>query len=324
MPFLRITETSTRIAALERQCSEMVAELKTMNEHLSQLMRRESQLRAVLERDAELDRYRVKLDETLARPGVQSHIEKKVHEAALHLDPFPHAVIDDVLPDDLYTCLLRGLPPLELFADRPTNKQQLQVPFRLAPAYSRCVWRHLTSVVVPDWFVPAVIAKFRKPLDDWLRLNWPAVPPESVEFQSSDGRILLRRRGYRIAPHRDPKWGFLTCILYLARRDDSESWGTQLYLVEGDEEARGAAPHWIDPTRCRQVGDIAFRPNRILAFLNSVGAHGAYIPDEAEPPELERYIFQFRVAPTVESMGMLKATLSEERRPFWAGKAADY
>ena len=324
MAFLRTTETADRIAALERRFAEIVDELKTTNDHLARLACRESQVRAVLERDAELERYQAKLDDTLARPGTPSHIERAVRQAELQSDPFPYAVIENVFPDDLYTCLLRGLPPVELFADRPTNKQQLQVPFRLGPAYSRRVWRYLTSTVIPECAVPAIIAKFRGPLDEWLRLNWPAVAPEAVAFQSSDGRILLRRRGYRIPPHRDPKWGFLTCILYLARPEDSESWGTQIYAVEGDEEARGASPHWIDPTRCRQVGDVAFRPNRMLVFLNSVGAHGACIPDDAEPETLERYIFQFRIAPTVESMGMLKSTLPDERRPFWAGKAADY
>ena len=89
LPFLRITDTATRrLAALERQCSEMVAELKTMNDHLSHLMRRESQLRAVLEREAELERYQTKLDDTLAKPGVQSHIEGRMRKAVLHRDPF--------------------------------------------------------------------------------------------------------------------------------------------------------------------------------------------------------------------------------------------
>ena len=324
MPFLKHNETSSRIAAIQRQCEAIVSELKTMNEQLARLVLRESQVRAVMERDAELDRYQSKLEDTLAKPTTSSHIERAVREAELNSSPFPHAVIDAVFPDDLYACLLRGLPPLQLFADRPTNKQQLQVPFRLAPAYSRRVWRYLTSVVIPEWLAPAIVTKFREPVDEWIRVNWPEVPPESVAFQSSDGRILLRRRGYRIPPHRDPKWGFLTCILYLARAEDSESWGTQLYTVDGDEEARGAAPHWIDPERCRYVGDVTFRPNRIFVFLNSVGAHGAHIPDDAQPETLERYIFQFRIAPTVESMGMLKSTLTEERRPFWAGKAADY
>lgn len=324
MTFLKLNETSSRIAALERQCAEIVTELRTINDHLARLVRRESQLRAVLERDAELDRYQVKLDDTLKKGGAATHIEHAVDDAQLHSDPFPHAVIEKVLPDDFYACLLRGLPPLELFSDRPTNKQQLQVPFRLAPAYSRRVWRHLTSTVIPEYVVPAIIAKFRAPLDDWLKLNWPAAAPESVAFQSSDGRILLRRRGYRIPPHRDPKWGFLTCILYLARHEDSESWGTQIFRVESDEQARGAAPHWIDPARCHQVGDVAFKPNRMLVFLNSTGAHGAHIPDDAEPESLERYIFQFRIAPTVEWMGLLKSLLPEEQRALWAGKAGDY
>jgi len=262
--------------------------------------------------------------EVVGKTGIGSHIERAVRRADLHLDPFPYAVIDDVLPADLYGCLLRGIPPLELFGDRPVNKQQLAVPFSLAPAYANRVWRFVTSAIVPEFIVPRIIEQFRAPIDDWIALNWPDVTPGSVQFHSSDGRLLLRRRGYRIPPHRDPKWGFITCILYLARRDDSESWGTQLYTINADEEARGAAPHWVDPARCQCVADVTFRANRMLVLLNSVGAHGAHIPADAQPETLERYIYQFRIAPTVESMAMLKATLPEERRPFWAGKSADY
>jgi hypothetical protein len=150
------------------------------------------------------------------------------------------------------------------------------------------------------------------------------VDPRSVEFHSSDGRILLRRRGYRIPPHRDPKWGFLTAILYLARRGDSETWGTQLFRVSGDSEAHGPAPHWVEDTQCSLVEDVKFRPNRMLVFLNSVGAHGAEIPSDAQPESLERCIYQFRVAPVTESMATLKAALPDDRRASWAGKAADY
>jgi len=55
-----------------------------------------------------------------------------------------------------------------------------------------------------------------------------------------ESRIFLRGAGYSLKPHRDPKWGFLTCILYLARPDDKEEWGTQIYSVDEDIEARGA------------------------------------------------------------------------------------
>ena len=162
-------------------------------------------------------------------------------------------------------------------------------------------------------------------IDEWIATNWPSLPPESVELHGTSGRIMFRRRGYRILPHRDPKWSFLTCILYLARRGDDESWGTQLYAVDEDREATSAAPYWIDEQHCRLVEDVAFRPNRLLVFLNSVGAHGASIPADAQPANLERYIYQFRVGPTPDAIAMLKSMLPEERRPLWTGKASvDY
>lgn len=305
------------------QYAEILEQLKGINDRLSHLTRRESQLRAVLQSNSELQAYQDTLDAVLSSTDTAAHITNAIRRAQLCVDPFPYVVVDDVLPADLYRCVLKGIPPLELFSDRPVNKQQLTVPFSLAPSYSQQVWRFLTAVAIPEMMVPALVAKFRDPLDAWISQNWPEVPPEAVQLHSSDGRIILRSRGYRIAPHRDPKWAFITSILYLARRGDSETWGTQIYSVDADEEARGAAPHWIDAARCRPVADVTFKPNRMLVFLNSVGAHGASIPDDA-PDKLERYIYQFRIAPTVESMALLKSTLPEERRPFWAGKSADY
>jgi hypothetical protein len=319
-----VANPADRFARIERQCSEILDQLKALNDHLADATRRESQLRAVLMRDAELERHLPRLEDILRDERTSPHITEAVGRAGLQRYPFPYVVVDQVFPEELYAALIRSLPPLELFSDRPVNKQQLTVPFRLAPAYSRRVWRFVTAVVVPKFVMPAVVEKFRAPLDEWIAQNWPEISPASVALETSDGRILLRRRGYRIPPHRDPKWAFITGILYLARRGDSEAWGTHLYSVDGDEDARGASPHWIDPTRCRSVDEVAFRANRMLLFLNSVGAHGAHIPEDAQPEALERYIYQFRIGPTVASMAMLKASLSEQRRPFWAGKAADY
>jgi hypothetical protein len=315
--------TAERFGRMERRVDQILDQLKMLNERIDDAARREAQLRAIVTRDIELEPQMAKLEHVLRDAEASGHVASVVDRAVLHAHPFPYAVVDDALPRELYWSLIRGLPPLELFSDRAVNKQQLTVPLRLAPAYSRRVWQFLTDVAIPKLVTPAVIEKFRGPLDDWIALNWPDVPPAAVELHSSDGRILLRRRGYRIPPHRDPKWAFLTGILYLARREDNEAWGTRLYTVDNDAEAPGASPHWIDPDRCRFVREVAFKPNRMLIFLNSVGAHGAEIPADAEPASLERYIYQFRIAPTVESMGRLKATLPEERRPLWAGKAAD-
>ena len=68
---------------------------------------------------------------------------------------------------------------------------------------------------------------------------------------------------------------------------------------------------------------MKFRRNRALIFLNSTGAHGASIPADAEPPMLQRYVYQFRIGPDAASMAALIARLSPERRVYWDGKLKD-
>ena len=141
-----------------------------------------------------------------------------------------------------YDALLMGIPPVELFEHKPVGKQHLDVPFPMAPLYLAaglavpCCWE-----LVPNVIAPAILNKFRPHINDWISKNWPNLDPESVELHGSGGRIMLRRRGYRIRPHRDPKWSFITCILQLARPGDSETWGTQILAVEsgsGSQECR--------------------------------------------------------------------------------------
>lgn len=124
-----------QLHAVERQCQDVLAQMKGLNERLTEFARRESQIRAILKRDLELEGHQARILEVLGKTDTSSHIVRAIRRGKLHHHPFPYAVIDDVLPGELYQCLLKGLPPLELFSDRPVNKQQLTVPFGLAPIY---------------------------------------------------------------------------------------------------------------------------------------------------------------------------------------------
>jgi hypothetical protein len=320
-----VASLTEAVALIRRQCEEILNRVNALSEQLAQLAVRESELRVILERNTECELQMERLDKVRRKKATPERVAAAIAGAQLHFDPFPYTVIEDLLPAYLYDALLRGLPPVELFPSKADGKQQLAVPFSLAPIYSQRVWTYLADEVIPTLIAPHLIEKFRAPIDQWILRNWPDVDPRSVELRGSGGRIMLRRRGYRIRPHRDPKWSFITCILYLARRGDDETWGTQLYAVDGDEEAKDAAPFWISDSRCRLVEDVRFRPNRLLVFLNSGGAHGAHIPEDAQPEDLERYIYQFRIGPSIEAVSMLKSKLPEERQPLWSGKSlVDY
>jgi hypothetical protein len=321
-----VDELRTEFARVRDDLQKMTATLDEIRSNVAGLHVRESQLRAVMRRDAELEAHAAALPSLLCTPDVRAHVEQRFAASTLCHDPLPHLVVDRILPEALYEALIAGIPPVELFHERRPNKRQMTVPFTIAPSYGRRVWDYFAQTIVSQMFVPAMVDRFREPLSEWVRWSFPALGDNAIgrlKMMANDGRILLRTRGYIIPPHRDPKWGFLTGLLYLARPGDSETWGTQLYAVHDDEEARGIAPHWIDPNRCRQVTDVSFVPNRMLVFLNSGGAHGATIPEDA-PETLERYAYQFRVGPGGEGMRRAVETLPEDRRPFWAGRATDY
>jgi len=309
--------------AFDTSIAELVGELRGVKEQLARVSLRESQLRAILQADVEQQRYLDRLDGILREKRIAKQFRAAMDAAVLVTDPFPYAIVENLFPPLFYKALIAGIPPAELFEDNAANHQQLPVPFALAPMFSRRVWKFMVKVA-DEIMMPAILEKFRPALEPWIAENWPQLAGNPLgapmDLHSTGGRIMKRTRGYNIPPHRDPKWGFITCLMYLAKPGDLETWGTSLYAVDEDKEARGALPHWINASTCRLVREVPFKANSALIFLNSNGAHGASIPEDAEPPNLERYAYQFRIGPIRDSIKALMDMLPAERRPMWAGK----
>jgi len=255
---------------------------------------------------------------------ISRHVTDAVERSHLYSDPFPYVVVDRWLPQDVYDSLILGLPPAIFFADREERRHQLMVPLPMAPAYSLRVWRFVAEEIVGRILHGALNEKFHDVVHDYVRTFIPALPPGAdLTLSPSDGRILLRRPGYVIEPHRDPKWGFVTALVYLARKGDNEAYGTQLYRLRADGHAPDAKPFYVDQKRCELARAVPFRANTMLAFLNSAGAHGASIPADAQPPNLERYVYQFRLGPDKQTIKHLLSLMPEDGRPLWAGAKSD-
>jgi hypothetical protein len=305
------------IADRTRELSAAVDLLRIQTEQLMAIQR--------IDWDRRFDLAR--LDKWLDAARIETHITRVFDAAPLQPDPFPHVVIENWLPDDVYARIVDAMPPSIFFAH--DRDQHWSVPFGVAPLYSRQVWAFVANAIVGDMVHAALNRKLERVIRDYVRSFCPALPGDSdLALHPSDGRVMLRRPGYNLMPHRDPKWGFITGIVYLAREGDNEAHGTQLYRVRDDAQAPTSRVYYVEPNNCELIKDVPFRANSMLVFLNSEGAHGASIPADAQPPTLERYIYQFRLGPNSKVIKRLISLMSPGEAALWEGgkmaRAAGY
>jgi hypothetical protein len=308
-------ETNSRTTA---QIDELQSTLENVSATVGQ---QERQLTLLMELQQSADDGRAtvaSLDTDLQFDRVCDHVRRVICSAVIADDPFPHAVLSNVLPDSVHEHMVAALPPSVFFDDRPLHKARiLRVPLTLAPAYSRRVWNFLARVA-SEAMAPVLLEQFRSHIDQYIALFGSGIADQPVNFKVMDGRLLLRRAGYVIPPHRDPRWGFLTMLLYVVRPGETEAYGTQLYHVPNDADPQTTGQvHYFEPEDCELVRHVPFRSNTALIFLNSRGAHGASIPPEA-PAGTERYVYQLRVGPDTESAGRIVTSMTEESRLAWA------
>src|SRR5688572_18333796 len=283
---------------LSRDVEALQAALQDTARRAARGDRASAQLRLMLELNAQQRDRVAALPDLLDEERIKAHVARAIAGAELQREPFEHIVVDGILPPSLYELLLSAMPPEPFFQDHDPIKQDMHFPITFGPTLATTVWNFVDGVLARRVIQPAVLERFHEPLQGHFDTVFgPSFRDRANALPqlSSGGRLMLRRAGYHLNPHRDPKRSLLTCLLYLARPGDSEAHGTQLFRVIGDHEANYKQTYYpeADGQRCELAEVVAFRPNRMLAFLNSRGAHGATIP--ADAGVVERYSYQFYV-----------------------------
>ncbi|MSO84271.1 MAG: hypothetical protein EXQ53_13425 [Acidobacteria bacterium] len=309
---------------LTREVEELQATLQDTAARAARGDRTSAQLRLILELNEHQRQPLAALPALLDERQIQEHVSRAIGAAEMRTDPFEHIVVQRLLPTALYDLLIAAIPPAVFFYDRDLIKQNLELPIAFGPALTIAVWNFVDVVIARRVIQPAVVDKF----NDSLQRHYDTVFGPSFRAQanalpqlSEGGRLMLRRPGYHLPPHRDPKRSMLTCLLYLARPGDNEAHGTQLFRVSDDREASYKQTYYPEAggSRCELATVVPFRPNTMLVFLNSRGAHGATIPADAGD-DLERYSYQFYVAPENAALGALIRELPRDRRTMWQNK----
>lgn len=312
------------VRRLSRQVEQLEAALQATAERAARSERDAARARWTLQLDAAQRPRLAALPDLLDEARIAAHVRQAIAAAPIVSTPLDHILVERLLPDDLYALLLEAIPPAAFFTQNDPIKQDLTFPMEVAPAFHSRVWNFLDQVIAQRVIRPAVMQKFHDRLQD----HYDAIfGPEfraranALPHSTSGGRLMLRRPGYHLSAHRDPKRSLITCLMYLARPGDDEAHGTQLYDVAGDGEAHYKQTYYPerDGHPCTLVRTVPFRPNSMLVFLNARGAHGADIPKDA-PAALERYSYQFYIAPDNEALSALVKSLPAERKFMWKNR----
>jgi hypothetical protein len=315
-----------QIASLARRLDEALEEIRSQREEIRSQREELSRLTRAYTLDGEqLDRLRT-LGEVWNIPDIVAHVRERVASAPVFTDPFPHVVIDQLLPATAFQTLREAVPPEEFFVGaKPRTKDLRSIDRAVIPTFSRAVWRSMSRDVVRGVLAPAMAERFRPYARNFLRMS---VGDQFVDealalpLKVHGLRIMLRRAGWKLPPHMDPKDQFVTTLLYLGGPGEPELYGTQLFRVEDNPNFVGRWANTYYPEdeglRCELVKTMPFRGNLCLSFLNlGGGAHGADVPGNAQPPDLERRVFQFYMGPDRPALEALVNRLPASLQAPW-------
>ncbi len=257
----------------------------------------------------------------ISLPAVKAHIVSALAEAEVVTEPTTYMVVSEVLPPEVYELLSAAIPPIDLFPDRDPVKRDFEMSaLGDAPPLTKLMWRLFDERIVSSIVAPLVFDRFHSAIvNHYAETGGEAFGRQAaaIPHRAFAGRIQLRRPGYHLKPHLDPKRVVVTGLFYFPRPGDTDDYGTQLFTVDRPFVATGMATFFPESAgaSCALATVVPYRPNSMLVFVNSRAAHGATLPPGATLDE--RYTYQFYVKPIDKDLKKLLRDLPADARAAW-------
>jgi hypothetical protein len=317
----RLLTRSGILPALRQQVRDDISAARTkletqLQDEFAALRREVKMMRATMMLDAEHVRRGFDVAPHLDAPRVAAHVAAAIASARVETDPSVHVIIDNLLPADTYQALIDGIPPRLFFTQREDSKQNLKLDqIEIAPELTIRTLVFLENQLIPQMMVPALLRRFAPHIREFYVREYGPERGEmlaAIPHAATGGRLMLRRRGYHLDPHLDPRRVVFTTLIYFARPGESETYGTSFYRMSAMPKIDRTSTFYPETQgiKCDLVKLVPFRANTAVSFLNYGGAHGADIPKDA-PADLERYAYQFYVSPDPAALAVVTGETEE-------------
>lgn len=204
----------------------------------------------------------------------------------LHLEPFPHIIIEDALPQDLYDRLAAEYPESSLGGYTHGFRDFRYYQMDFTPEHITPLWQEFVDFHSSRAFKDQVV----RAIEPGLRRLYPEIADKYLEVDT-----ILRHQGKPRGvaamevqfvmnsadtekirtPHLDQGRELFACLFYMKRPDD-HSTGGDLYIYEKTTTDFEFKSGRLAPEdQIRTVSSVPYRANSLIIFLNSLDSiHG--------------------------------------------------
>jgi len=242
--------------------------------------------------------------------GIRQRAEEKIAAAVLETSPFPHLIIGDFLPPNVYQLVLAYNPFIENAGEEWMSKaasanvkeatpyharKQINLhktaPFRAAPEAAE-FWGAIQKCFLGDsWFTTLVKRKY--PAFFNIRFGDLADDPAFAAYFRTELFLQRHEPGFRIGPHTDIATRVFTGIFAFAERPGFEEYGTELLAPKNPLARCWGSDHYApDDFIIRKIAP--YRPNHLLLFFKTRQSFHSVKPITADVPN-QRYGMQFQL-----------------------------
>jgi len=215
----------------------------------------------------------------LCLDGVKDYISVKIDEAKVIEEPFPHIIVEEILPVHLYKEILKHWPKRDVFFHKGYKiRGRIRTTHREETAFSnkndQLFWDLFGEVVVNYYIKPAIVKKLLPYF--YLKEGMEEIDLKEMRDNLSDyilpssfkDSLIQDEEGYFIRPHVDQIGMFAQMLIYFARPgDDVRGLGTVFY--KGDRAKMDSLDKaiYIDVKNLTRYKKVPYRPNQLVAFL---------------------------------------------------------
>ncbi|MCB1110526.1 MAG: hypothetical protein KDK64_06050 [Chlamydiia bacterium] len=211
---------------------------------------------------------------------VLDYIREKIEKTPVEESPFPHFIIEDILPETLYEAGQSFWPHPNCFYAKgfphhgPVHRLHVctslgSIEHSSLTPEQKMFWRTFGEVVVNHYMKPLIAQK----LLNYIHYKFPGATPEqlnalkkSFEFYPFHyDSLLIDDANYFIDPHVDGVKTFAQCLLYFPEDNDHQDLGTKFF--RGPPFRKGHYNSCVAALKLEK--HVRYKRNTLVVFLQS-------------------------------------------------------